>query len=273
MEQLNLISNKTKTEIAIDFIREHEPEEGYFVGFSGGKDSVVVLDLVQRAGVKHQAYYSATGIDPPELVKYINEHYPYVIQKRPLLTRKRAHPDWEGVRSFYGMIKHLGFPTRTQRWCCDVLKKDPTKKVPLLHRIMGLRAEESSMRAKRGQISYFKKFKQWVYKPIFTWLEWEIWDYIESNKLPYCSLYDEGFDRLGCVVCPFICHGIRGKLKISMERWPKHYASFEKAMLELFNNYLCVINPRSGGWNYRNETDFQEFLLNWYHGVSDKTNR
>lgn len=266
MEQLNLLNDKTKTQIAIEFIREHEPEEGYFVGFSGGKDSVVVLDLVQRAGVKHQAYYSATGIDPPELVKFINEHYPYVIQKRPHMTRPRKFPLWKGTHSFYGMLQVSGFPMRFARWCCDDLKKNPSKKVPLSNRILGLRAEESANRAKRPTIDYFKKLKQTVYKPIFSWLEWEIWDYIEDNNLPYCSLYDEGFSRIGCVVCPFICHGIKGQLKINMNRWPKHYKAFEKAMQKLFDNYLCVINPRSGGWNYRRETDYDEFINNWYLG-------
>uniref|UniRef100_A0A6M3LFR6 Putative phosphoadenosine phosphosulfate n=1 Tax=viral metagenome TaxID=1070528 RepID=A0A6M3LFR6_9ZZZZ len=111
------------------------------------------------------------------------------------------------------------------------------------------------------------KYKnQTLYKPIFHWLEWEIWEYIDSNNLPYCSLYDEGFSRLGCVICPFLCHGIKGDLLRHMQRWPKQYAAFEKAMEKLFDNYLCVVNPRSGAMNYRRETDFDEFLLNWYNG-------
>ena len=252
MQQLNLISHKTKTEIAIELIKEYEPEEGYFVGFSGGKDSVVVLDLVQKAGVKHQAYYSATGIDPPEVVKFINEHYPYVIHKRP---------NWKGTRSFYGMIPIKGFPTRYARWCCDKLKKDPTKKIPLPHRIMGLRAEESAMRAKRKQVEYVKYLKQWMYKPIFYWLEWEIWEYIESKSLPYCSLYDEGFHRLGCVICPFICSSNQKQLDRHRERWPKHYVAFEKAMKKLWD-----LRESKRQIEKRYSRTFEEFLDNWYHG-------
>jgi phosphoadenosine phosphosulfate reductase len=256
VEQMNLITGQSKTESAIDFIREHEPPEGYFVGFSGGKDSIVVLDLVQRAGVKHQAYYSATGIDPPELVKFINEHYPYVIQKRPL---------WKGCRSFYGMLPVKGFPSMWARWCCDKLKKDPTKKIPLPHRIMGLRAEESVARKKRGQLEYVKYLKMWMYKPIFTWLEWEIWDYIESNKLPYPSLYDEGFSRLGCVICPFICGKNQAQIERNRNRWPKHYVAFEKAMKKLWDNRESKRQIEKGY-----SATFEEFLDNWYHGNPQK---
>jgi phosphoadenosine phosphosulfate reductase len=259
VEQMNLITGQSKTEIAIDFIREHEPPEGYFVGFSGGKDSIVVLDLVQRAGVKHQAYYSATGIDPPELVKFINERYPYVIQKRPNL---------KGHRSFYGMIQLKGFPTKFARWCCDTLKKDPVKHVPLQHRILGIRAEESSQRASKGQMGYFKRLKQWQYKPIFTWLEWEIWEYIESNKLPYPALYDEGFSRLGCVICPFICGKNQSQIERNRKRWPKHYVAFEKAMKKLWDNRESKRQIEKGY-----SSTFEEFLDNWYHGNPQRKKR
>ena len=39
--QTHLFSVEYMTAEAIAFLRAHEPEEGYFVGFSGGKDSIV----------------------------------------------------------------------------------------------------------------------------------------------------------------------------------------------------------------------------------------
>lgn len=68
---------------SIDFLRQHEPPEGYFVGFSGGKDSITTLQLCKLAGVSHQAFYTYTTIDPPEVVKFIRAHYPQVQWLRP----------------------------------------------------------------------------------------------------------------------------------------------------------------------------------------------
>ena len=245
MQQLNL-HGKTKEQIAVDFLVEHEPPEGYFLGFSGGKDSVVLLDLARRAGVNFQAYYSATGIDPPELVKFIRDEFPEVIWKRP-------------KRSFYADIVKKGFPTKFARWCCDTLKKQPTKDIPLNHRLMGIRGEESNKRKKRPQIDKLNKWH--IYKPMFYWMAWEIWDHIERHKLPYCSLYDEGFDRLGCVVCPFLCRPNQGALNKHKARWPKHYYAFEKAMVRLWDNREWWRQTRM---RYAFLED--EFIDNWYHG-------
>ena len=264
MQQVDLFTHETKEDKAIAFLREHEPPEGYFLGFSGGKDSVVVKHVADLSGVKYRAYYSATGIDPPEVVRFIQEHHPDVIFKRPLFRMPRKYPEWEGTHSFFGMIPKKGFPTKFTRWCCDVLKKDPTKDIPLKHRIMGIRSEESSKRAARPQIDKIGYLKLTVYKPIFSWLEWEIWDHIERYNLPYCSLYDEGFSRLGCVICPFICGTSRSgqaKLKMHRERWPKHYVAFEKAMRRLWDDHEW----RRQRKNMCAQT-FEEFLDNWYHG-------
>lgn len=242
-QQMHLMSLSNLIPEAIDYLREHEPPEGYFVGFSGGKDSIVTWEVVCMSGVRHQAYYSCTGIDPPEVVKFIRKEHPEVKFLYPKMTF------WEGIRR-----KHP--PLRIQRWCCDVLKKDPGKCIPLRHRIMGLRAEESAKRASRPRTEEFGK--QVLYKPIFYWRESHIWDFIESNNLPYPSLYDEDFDRIGCVVCPFICSPNMRKINQHKTRWPGIYRVFERVVTDWHQNYRK--NPQK-----YTETA-EEYIQAWYRG-------
>lgn len=207
---------------SVDFLRTHEPPEGYFVGFSGGKDSITALELCRMAGVRHEAFYSCTRIDPPEIYRFIRQHYPSVTWLFPKMTM------WEG-------IQRKGPPLPMKRWCCDVLKKEPSDFHPLRNRIMGIRAEESARRASRPRIGSFRK--QTHYKPIFRWPEWAIWSFIEAMRLPYPALYDEGFGRIGCVVCPYLLGAGDAKTArrvLSMRRWPGIWLVFEKAVKRWF---------------------------------------
>ena len=67
-----------KIDQTIENIRELCPEDGYYEAFSGGKDSQVLHDLVQRAGVKVDAHFSPSSVDPPQVMKFIRSAYPEV---------------------------------------------------------------------------------------------------------------------------------------------------------------------------------------------------
>ena len=115
-----------------------------------------------------------------------------------------------------------------------------------------------------------------IYKPILYWKEWEIWDHIERYNLPYCSLYDEGFHRLGCVVCPFLCRPNQAELNKHRVRWPKIYAAFDRALRKFYltGEIPSIRKMRMNNlWRislgYLEPITWKVFRENWYLG---KTN-
>ena len=199
-----------KVQMALDRIKTFEPPEGYYVAFSGGKDSVVILDLVKRSGVKFDAHYNITGIDPPELYYFIRDQHPEVQRHRPEMTM------WALI------AKKTIPPTRKFRYCCEFLKErgGPDRRV-----LTGIRWGESARRSKRRMNEVcFKDSRKTYLHPVIDWSDSDVWDYIHQNNLPYCGLYDEGFKRLGCIMCP-----MNSKRMKEVERWPRYYQKYLKA--------------------------------------------
>ncbi|MFA5346537.1 MAG: phosphoadenosine phosphosulfate reductase family protein [Methanoregula sp.] len=200
-----------KVQIAFNRIKEFEPEEGYYVAFSGGKDSVVILDLVKRSGVKFDAHYNITGVDPPELVRFIRDEFPDVERHRPEITM------WQLI------VKKMMPPTRLVRYCCEYLKERGGKGRKV---ITGVRWAESNKRKTRQVVeTCFKSSHKFYVNPIIDWTDSDVWEYIHSTGIKYCHLYDEGFKRLGCIGCP-----MAGKNRLKeFARWPRYEALYRKA--------------------------------------------
>ena len=114
----DLMGNKRdKVQIAIDRLRAFEPPDGYYLAFSGGKDSQCVYHLAQMAGVKFDAHYRVTSVDPPELVRFIKHEYPDVSFDIP------HDKDGKPISMWNLIPKKLMPPTRIARYCCDILKE------------------------------------------------------------------------------------------------------------------------------------------------------
>jgi phosphoadenosine phosphosulfate reductase len=207
---------------AIAYLRLNEPAEGYEVGFSGGKDSIVTLDLVRRSGVKHHAHFAMSYIDPPEVLSFIRQNYPDVEWRRPKVN-------------IYHAILTKGLPSWKHRWCCELIKENGSDK----NVVTGIRAEESQRRASRPRTDFIKKTKVMMYKPVFDWSEWAIWEYIEKHHLPFPSLYED-FGRIGCVVCPLSFgpyEASKLRIKKSMERWPGIWRAYKDAAYKYYARY------------------------------------
>lgn len=209
-----------KVEKAIERYKAFEPPEGYYLAFSGGKDSVVIKTLADMAGVKYDAHYAITSIDPPELTKFIKQHHPDVTRHAP------------DINYYDLIIKKRMPPTRIVRYCCEELKEEGGRGRFV---VTGVRWYESvRRRAVRKEIefdAYGSQSKKAIEKrekfnlmndndekrrmmenctikgkhilnPIIDWTDQEVWQFIKQNNIPYCKLYDKGYKRLGCIGCP-----------------------------------------------------------------------
>lgn len=206
-----------KVEKSIARLKEFEPEDGYYLAFSGGKDSCVIKYLADMAGVKYDAHYSMTTIDPPELVKFIRQHHTDVAIDRP-------------KESFFQILPRKGFPQRQRRWCCELLKEHGGggRRV-----ITGVRWDESPRRALRQSIEKcFKDRTKTYIHAIIEWTDSDVWQLIKENNIPYCTLYNEGWNRIGCLFCP-----MAGKHRmVELKRYPKFEEAFRRAFRELHKN-------------------------------------
>lgn len=228
LKETNLFFTVDKVKIAIERFQYFAPPEGYYLAFSGGKDSQTIYHLAKEAGVKFDAHYNLTTVDPPELVHFIKRNYPDVYIDRP-------------KQSMWQLIEKKGLPTRLHRWCCSILKEHGGKGRIC---VTGVRWAESNARSLRRPYEILtprskpkKLFNdndedrrlfenctvkgKRVINPIIDWLEADVWEYLRGRGLEYCKLYDEGFTRIGCIGCP-----MADKQRIKeFERYPKYLAS------------------------------------------------
>ena len=230
-----------KVKVAIERLKTFEPAEGYYLAFSGGKDSVVIKRLAEMAGVKFETHYHLTTVDPPELVHFIKEFHPDAIWHRPEKNIAERMYD-KGVA-----------PTRMIRWCCDEYKERGGAGRFV---ITGVRWYESARRARTRRMNetcFRDKTKHYL-NAIVDWEDSDVWDFIHSQQVPYCSLYDEGFKRLGCVLCPMTTPA--NKMK-EAARWPKIESNWKRWIYRLWEKQK---EKRGDDYNFRTPEEY----WNWW---------
>lgn len=180
----------------------------FYVAFSGGKDSIVALDLVQRA-LPHNDFkviFSDTGMEFPDTYNTC-QIYQEVCNTLGI--------DFYIAKSEFSPLdtwKKFGPPCSVTRWCCSVHKTAP--QILLLRQLIqknnfkgmafvGVRADESLTRSKYDYISYGEKHKgQYSCNVILNWNSAEIYLYIYLQKLFLNITYKKGNRRAGCLICP-----------------------------------------------------------------------
>ena len=192
------------------------------------------------AGVKYDAHYAITTVDPPELVYFIREYHPDVEMHHPKKTM------WQLI----GGRKMP--PTRLVRYCCSELKEIGGNGRFV---VTGVRWAESNRRknSRAGleinaytnesvkadpdnpdneiMTRYCPTKGKHILNPIIDWTDADVWEFIKKHEIPYCKLYDEGFKRIGCIGCP-----LSSNAKQELERYPKYKQAYLRAFGRMLEN-------------------------------------
>lgn len=197
-DRLELLEEK-----AINYLKRVQGRFGNLkpvVSYSGGKDSLVSLDLACKAFGDVEVIFNDTGLELPETINNVN-----AVSESYSLKLHVASAN--GI--FWRAIEVFGPPGKDYRWCCKVTKLVPIAKLTKTMwptgalNIVGQRAYESLDRAKSPLVWRNKWIPHMISTtPIQYWSQLTCWLYIFKYKLPYNKLYEEGFDRLGCYLCP-----------------------------------------------------------------------
>lgn len=255
---LEKLSAETIKKIYNTYVDYKNKVDVFYVAFSGGKDSIVALDLVQRA-LPHNAFmvlFGDTDMEFPTtdlLVENVqsecaNNSIPFYIAKSDLSSQQ----SWD----------LFGPPARRNRWCCTVHKTAPVINLlsDLINKgklrammITGVRGDESAMRADYDELSLGKKIiGQYSFHPILEYSSAEVFLYIYANNLLMNEAYKMGFNRVGCVMCP----NSAGKHEYMKQRFfPELVDKFASMIVENSSKDLSGENAKifleTGGWKTR----------------------
>lgn len=253
-DMMAIIEQATVKKIYDYWKRYQKKLDCFHVAFSGGKDSMVLLELVKKA-LPHNAFmvvFGDTKMEFPDTYKLVD------------IVEQQCKDD--GI-AFYRAASHLGAedgwrqfgpPSTALRWCCSVMKSTPqTLKIrEVLGKdnyvgadFVGVRAEESIKRSEYEFESYGKKQKgQHSQNPILDWTSAEVWLYVFSRRLPINETYKKGNTRAGCLFCPMG----RGKSD-SFRRmsYPCEIESFISIIRDMTDDPSIDTYISNGGWASR----------------------
>jgi 3'-phosphoadenosine 5'-phosphosulfate sulfotransferase (PAPS reductase)/FAD synthetase len=200
-----------------------------YVGFSGGKDSTVLLQLVRELYPEVPAVFCDTGLEYPEIRDFVKtienviwvkpklsfvkiikkygfpiiskEQASYIQEYRDSKSEKLKDIRWNGNKSGRGKISKkwrflINAPFKISDKCCDYMKKEPShryEKETGRKAYIGIMAQESSKRTqdyKKYGCNAFET-KRPLSRPIGFWREKDILLYLRKYKIPFASIYGD----------------------------------------------------------------------------------
>lgn len=213
----------------------YDAEDGFYNTFSGGKDSQALFHVVKMAGVKFKTHMSLTSIDPPQVIRFVKQQYQSVMLHKPKMSifqdaierkilptmrvrwccadfkesagagkvtligirreesarRARRKEVEVSSKKFSGNIEEF------EQWSAEeILKKQKIKSKRKINEDEFSVKTDNEVRCINGKDSI-------LISPIFDWTERDVWYFLNTIiNAPHCPLYDEGYTRIGCILCP-----------------------------------------------------------------------
>lgn len=206
---------------------------------SMGKDSKLTEYLLRKITNNYKAVFHNTTLDCADVYSEVKSR-----KDVEIITPKL--PDGTN-RSFYKMIKTIGVPRRTYRWCCNYFKENASKEYfnpkDKLMFVMGMRNDESKTRSEYGwERKDDRESSNWIQiLPIRKWEELELWLYTIHNNIPINPKYFKGYSRVGCnIACPYYT---KSTWVLDKYWFPKGFERFHKIIDEQFEREnQCTIN-------------------------------
>jgi 3'-phosphoadenosine 5'-phosphosulfate sulfotransferase (PAPS reductase)/FAD synthetase len=97
-------------------------------------------------------------------------------------------------------------PFKISDTCCLWMKKKPIAeyvKRTGKKSFIGTMASDSSLRRTTYLRTGCNSLENGTSTPLSIWTEADVWEYLHSKNIPYCSVYDNGEQRTGCIFCMF----------------------------------------------------------------------
>ena len=207
---------------------------GYYLAFSAGKDSQALYHIAELAGVKFDAHMNLTSVDPPEVIRFVKQAYPEVdlikpkksiyqhaIEKQILPTMRvrwccaeYKENSGAGRVTLIG-IRHQESSRRAKRNEVEISNRKYSGTLEGLDEYrQELKAKRARRKSKKDGVNITNADQEQtlgcisgkesiLISPIIHWTEQDVWEFLNKvMEVPHCSLYDEGWHRIGCIGCP-----------------------------------------------------------------------